>query len=90
MGNLLEDIKGNLIFVATKGIESKIDGREIGRNLDKALDSKISEKASEKIQRFVIRNFFKEVIEGLCDEDLKELSGWALTWSKELEEKIGG
>ena len=88
MMGLLEDIGNNIKFVAIKGIEHNIDGREIGIKLEKALDGQLGEKISEKTQRQPVTNFLFEVVEGLWEDGLEDLIKRLEEWIASLKKKI--
>jgi len=84
--DIAKSLKGNFLFLMSKAVDSKVNGKEITKGWDKKLDKQIGEKHSEKIQRGPAWGLLKEMSEGLFDEDIGALIIEIDNWGKELRE----
>ena len=48
MAKIIKNLRNNFLFVASKALDKKIDGREITRKLDESMDRELGSQ-SEKI-----------------------------------------
>jgi len=80
----LGGMKGKIVFLMAQAINKDLRGMDITSKLDDTLDREFGEQSSEKIQRGPLTNFLLEMVEGLWEEDKKELLQHIESWKESL------